>query len=367
MNFARIKKQKRWIMFIKKAKSKDNDRMRDSMEITNKRIEWIDSLKLFAIFLVVWGHSMHLGWIREDYFTGVDGLIYSFHMPLFMILSGFLSYKLSNGDFDWKKRFVNLIVPCITFGLFCFVIGIVNLNFWFLKSLFICYVLVGVYTKCKMKGKFIILLAFCLLLFPLLVHIPLLGAYKVDFMLPCFAFGIILRKKFEWFKQHSPIIAAVSFVIFVIGCCYWTKDCVWYATKPNWIDYKDMIINHKLVFHPISLWQNLFRYIVGMAGSLTFISLFYIFSMINLCGKFTSQISKWGKYTLEVYLLQSFFVECNWFGVPMPVDNNLLYCYVYTPLFSIIIVAVCIFVAYWLEKNRYFAFWLFGRPYNNNQ
>lgn len=53
------------------------------------RIEWLDSLKGFAIFLVVVGHVV-LGYIRAETFMEyqwdlqlIYDLIYSFHMPLF--------------------------------------------------------------------------------------------------------------------------------------------------------------------------------------------------------------------------------------------------------------------------------------------
>lgn len=47
------------------------------------RIHWIDHLKAFAIFLVVYGHSNSTEW-------GIDKWIYAFHMPLFFMVSGYL-------------------------------------------------------------------------------------------------------------------------------------------------------------------------------------------------------------------------------------------------------------------------------------
>lgn len=47
-----------------------------------KRIAWIDIAKGFTILTVIWGHSLSLNCLPQN-------LIFSFHMPLFFILSGF--------------------------------------------------------------------------------------------------------------------------------------------------------------------------------------------------------------------------------------------------------------------------------------
>ena len=50
------------------------------------RLYWIDSLKFFGIYLVVLGHCTFLT-------EKLDMFIYLFHMPLFYLISGFLSHK----------------------------------------------------------------------------------------------------------------------------------------------------------------------------------------------------------------------------------------------------------------------------------
>ena len=58
--------------------------------MVNKRIEWIDIARGFAILFVIIGHS--LGNYFSSYFAN---LIYVFHMPIFFVLSGYL-YKRKN-------------------------------------------------------------------------------------------------------------------------------------------------------------------------------------------------------------------------------------------------------------------------------
>lgn len=71
---------------------------------------WIDVAKSIAIFLVVWGHFQNYGT-----FLGLQKLIYSFHIPLFLILSGFLyTYKEGEplGSFV-RKKFVRTAFPAL--------------------------------------------------------------------------------------------------------------------------------------------------------------------------------------------------------------------------------------------------------------
>ena len=73
---------------------------------SNNRILWIDGLKYFAILLVVWGHVLpRMGWYAgESEYSSMHGFIYSFHMPLFMTLSGFVSYKIVEGKMDIPRK-----------------------------------------------------------------------------------------------------------------------------------------------------------------------------------------------------------------------------------------------------------------------
>lgn len=55
------------------------------------RLLQIDLLKLFAIALVIWGHCIQ--YFSYNFYSEepVYRIIYSFHMPLFMMISGFFS------------------------------------------------------------------------------------------------------------------------------------------------------------------------------------------------------------------------------------------------------------------------------------
>lgn len=75
----------------------------------NQRIKWIDYLKGFLILTVMFGHTLVPSKILKPY-------VYSFHMPLFFILSG---YTMSIEKYSFKefiiKKFKTLILPGFIF------------------------------------------------------------------------------------------------------------------------------------------------------------------------------------------------------------------------------------------------------------
>ena len=58
---------------------------------------FLNFLKGLAIFLMIWGHCIQICIPQGmDYFENtVFKIIYSFHMPLFMLISGYLFYYSS--------------------------------------------------------------------------------------------------------------------------------------------------------------------------------------------------------------------------------------------------------------------------------
>ena len=91
------------------------------MPSLSKRNDSIDFLKGIAIFLVVLAHCWILD--REIFF-----FIYSFHMPLFFCISGYLfSTRKKFKDF-FISKVKTLIVPYILFFIFSFVVSVTILH-----------------------------------------------------------------------------------------------------------------------------------------------------------------------------------------------------------------------------------------------
>ena len=96
----------------------------------SKRLVWADSLKGILILLVVLGHSIQYTIGDGCYFNHLWNVIYSFHMPAFMAVSGFLAYRVggasSVGAIIWR-RFRQLVVPYLLWTFLLMIIG-GNLN-----------------------------------------------------------------------------------------------------------------------------------------------------------------------------------------------------------------------------------------------
>lgn len=83
-----------------------------------KRILWVDALKAFTIMIVIWGHCLQ--------FIGETGILYKYiyavHMPLFMAISGYCSYKESVSFSNIKNRFFQLVIPFLTWPVVWYVV-----------------------------------------------------------------------------------------------------------------------------------------------------------------------------------------------------------------------------------------------------
>jgi acyltransferase len=81
------------------------------------RIFWLDSVKALGIFLVVFGHMIPHSPLKQ--------YVYSFHVPLFFFVSGYLfdRRKYNFGQF-LRRRFSSLIIPYLFFAALSFL-------FWF--------------------------------------------------------------------------------------------------------------------------------------------------------------------------------------------------------------------------------------------
>jgi fucose 4-O-acetylase-like acetyltransferase len=127
--------------------------------------EQLDLLRGIGVLLVLYGHSLVTGpLVLNNLFTYA---IYSFHMPLFFIISGFL-YSKKGSYFEYsKKKFSRLMIPYIVNAM------IIVIGNWFLGTYFNGLLLTGGKTDLIWlvygQGAWFIFTLFCIfLLFPII-------------------------------------------------------------------------------------------------------------------------------------------------------------------------------------------------------
>lgn len=207
------------------------------------RYDWIDSLKGMAIILVVIGHINNVSNELNQY-------IYSFHMPLFFFISGYLFNFEKYADIGKKylvKKIDSLIIPYFFFSVISYMFYItmdslyqpqiqnvevfregiffnlyviicsasrylINTPLWFLPCLFITEALFFVLKKC-FKDHYIVIFTIIFSFIGFLYHscIPLRLPWGADIAFTGIVFysaGYLFRNNYEniFFRKNCSFI-----------------------------------------------------------------------------------------------------------------------------------------------------------------
>lgn len=94
----------------------------------NNRDFRIDYLRGMAVLLMVLGHAVCDQYNGTDYINdNLFTLIYSFHMPLFMVISGYLfPVTQQKGIIHTLKAIARLFIPIFVFGNIKYIISILK-------------------------------------------------------------------------------------------------------------------------------------------------------------------------------------------------------------------------------------------------
>lgn len=201
----------------------------------SKRINWIDWAKVITITLVVLGHMTFAPSNQI-----VHTFIYSFHMPLFFLISGYLSKPEENIQFLLRKNFKTLIIPYVCLNIIAFFIFFLPINgwnsvaikqtllsfirgtgyspaapCWFLLSLFICKILSFYILKFRNTLQIITLLALPI------VAVLLVKIFHFDMLLklPSALIGVTFYIVGYYMKLNGVInkITQTSYILIILG------------------------------------------------------------------------------------------------------------------------------------------------------
>lgn len=273
--------------------------------------------------------------------------IYSFHMPLFMIMSGYFSHtamKLPFFLFIIKKA-KQLLLPCISWGaIICsirFLIGdyqslssIIRNDLWFLKSLFICMCLTYVVLRVhKLYQPFF---------FIALIMLMQVSIFRLKDMYISFLFGFYLKEYWDSIVKYSEKLLFLFTVVYVVLGIHFINPSFFDVYKSDVLGY--IIKQFAIIF-------------IGISGSMILILL-----MNKLCNTFSFNFLKLGKYTLGIYLIQSVLLEVilsHYFLLDNLKDSYL--CIILFPIIGIAIIAISVYVIRFIETKRIMSLILLGK------
>lgn len=331
------------------------------------RIKWIDALKFFAIFMVLWGHSVQHLLSSEYVDEPVYRVIYSFHMPLFMALVGFFGARLASRSFltVLTQKFRQLILPILSITAIVLLFnelskwGGVNSDlwfinfhpggwFWFLKCAFVCSLTYWLATR---FGKYDwISLELSLIVSQLFLW------HQFNLMYPCFVLGAVISRNLNWFCKNSGKITLISGIIF-IGMLFFWDQRFWRGIT---IFDDDRTVIYIDLFKEW-FFTRYYRMAIGIAGTVFFIGLFEFLSHKIPSTKLGDRIIKWGSYTLGIYIFQTFILEfIMQHYLKFDSMNFYLFNFVIAPIISLGVLLACVGIIELIKKSEWTNWLLLG-------
>ncbi|MDR1810350.1 MAG: acyltransferase family protein [Prevotella sp.] len=340
------------------------------------RLLHIDQLKGFAIILVVIGHIIFLSDISFFENTDATGtiiprvFIYTFHMPLFFMLSGLLADRMSKKSFikNFASKFRALILPYIFMGsIYCifqyngafknmYIYESAHQGYWFIlalfliTALFLCMkliysVLPPPIASARISGASNWLYEFCILL------------------LPFFIFWLL--EHFDIITVPTPIgnILSLSMVVenyryFILGYFlgkYQEFDRLLRKPAVVFLLMLGFIILLYLQAKQHAIYSHIPYTLVRIILCLSIYAVFRANS--DKIQKTFSKLSFIGRRSLDIYLIHGLFMLSSY---PITANYWLLDILIKL-LMSVILLGIAILTGSLIRSNKYAAFLFFGQ------
>ena len=333
-----------------------------------ERINYLDALRGFTMFLVVFGHVMHFSLDLGGYRSVIGSIFLTFRMPMFFFISGYIAYKSIDFwtlDF-FKKRFakkaqIQIIPAVLFFSLFCYLHGGNPLNvfkhgwqgYWFTFVLFEMFVfyytlsLIGRNTSDKVVDVGLFVLS-CLGILWLALADRSPQIYQITCMenltkyFQFFTFGVLSRKYIGSFEKliSNDYFKAIVIVLFLVCIILYFEDSVMPSVFFSF--------NHDI----------LVRYLGVL---LVFIFFYAKRSYFDQNNRIVSISLFVGRRTLDIYLLHYFFLpDLMCFREWLIPDERMLMQLVAAGFLSCLVISLCLLVSEIIRTSNFLGHYLFG-------
>ncbi|MEM5807830.1 MAG: acyltransferase family protein [Candidatus Aenigmatarchaeota archaeon] len=266
------------------------------------RIIEIDFIKGVVIFLMVFGHITFIGSYKE-HLELLKSYIYTFHMPVFLVISGYFATNYFSGFRENMKKITRRIfIPYLIFG------GL------YIISLFIAQN-VGFSVTNKIENLDAVILIKSLLTNPI-------GAYWYLHTLSIFLFTVVLVRWLSKDNTLNFIILLLAFVIFIpelnIGVKLTSLVFLFLGILASVTGFRlvgnfwaIILVIFIFSYYRLDVTSNLFTHAVLVFGVMS--SIIFIASKMN--GMIVTKLFTFvGRNTLAVLVLHTFVI--NLFKIP---------------------------------------------------
>ena len=272
-----------------------------------KRSAYFDNAKAILIYFVVLGHLLS-GYLRaNEYLDTLYLVIYLFHMPAFILISGHFSRKIKTLE-DVKKLIKTLLIPYVIFQLIYsfyymkvfsdpieFTLFEPRYALWFLLSMLLWKVMLSIFGN--HKAMIVVSIILSLFIGYISEVNEWLSLSRTFFFFPFFLMGYYVnRTTFEKLKNKWNIRIAFIGSMLLIVFVYLFGDVRWREWFYGRMPYEDIYYN---IFDS-AVVTRLVIYLL-MIGSV------YLFlTLVPAKERWYTAI---GEKTFSVYLLHLFFIR----------------------------------------------------------
>ena len=314
------------------------------MASTTSRSKYFDNAKFILIFLVVFGHMISPYKEQDKILFTLYTVIFLFHMPAFILISGYFAKGYKKKGY-LRKTVQKILIPYFIFQIIYSVVYFLvgkektlefdlfqpHWSLWFLLSLFFWNLLLYIFARLKWVGLLI-----AVLLGIGIGYIDEAGSFlsisRTFVFFPYFLLGFLLNgehlKKIIGAKYAVPagvVILLMTFLFFGLG---FPKDAVpWLLGDTSYENMGGMQVSD------------------GLLRALQYgLTLMVVFAFLPLIPSNQYRITKIGERTLYVYLFHGFIIKSIQTILPNAISDN----YIFLIAFSFM---VCMVLGSYLIKK----------------
>jgi fucose 4-O-acetylase-like acetyltransferase len=207
-----------------------------------QRDAFFDNAKYLAIVLVAVGHAWEPLRPGSRAVTALYMFVYAFHMPAFIIVSGYFSRTFDGSPGRLKRLVTGVVVPYVVFETAYTLftrwtsqdpdrpVSLLDPLYltWFLAALFVWRLTTPVWRHVRWPLPTALVVAMLATLSPSLGHD--LDLQRTLQFLPYFVFGLLLRPEhFRLVRRREVRILAVPVAVCALGVAYWAVPRMNYA------------------------------------------------------------------------------------------------------------------------------------------